>query len=72
MVLTTREALRALADGKKIRPTYWPKKFYIYLNDDGIIVDNDGDRDEFLSDRNYVLWEELEKKEYVLFKGESA
>jgi len=60
MVLTTREALVALAEGRKIRPTHWPKKCYITLTSDGLIVDNVMDREEFNSEHNYVLFQEVQ------------
>jgi hypothetical protein len=62
MVLSTREALVALAEGKKIRPTHWPKKCYIVLTSDGVIVDNVMDREEFNSEHNYVLFHEVQTK----------
>ena len=49
MVLTTKEALMALANGKKIRPTHWPKKCYIVLTSDGEIMDNDNYVEDFNS-----------------------
>lgn len=70
MVLTTREALKALAEGKKLRATYWPKKCYIYLNSEGDIVDNDDYVEDFNSKIQYVFWNEpVEQKErYYLFR----
>jgi hypothetical protein len=74
MVLSTRDALIALAEGKKLRPTHWPKKCYMYLNADGIIVDNDSDQEEFNSHTNYQLWEEpvTDKEQTYLFREEGS
>lgn len=62
MVLTTKEALMALANGKKLRPTHWPKKCYIVLTSDGEIMDNDNYVEDFNSKANYVIWEEVAVK----------
>jgi len=62
MVLTTREALLALANGKKIRPTHWPKKCYMMLTSDGDIVDNEHYVEDFDCKRNYVIYEEVQVK----------
>jgi hypothetical protein len=57
MILTTKQALEALVAGEKIRPTYWPKKCYIFLYD-GKIVDNDYEITDFVSTHQFVKWEE--------------
>jgi hypothetical protein len=56
MVLSTKEALELLAAGHRIRPTYWPSRFYLQLWD-GKIVDNDFEVTDFVSTHQYVRWE---------------
>lgn len=64
-ILTVIEALKALADGKKIQKTNWDESFYVYLSKSGIKeTDYDHNRghfingDEFGSDSKWQLYEE--------------
>lgn len=42
--LNTREMLRALADGKKLRLQIWCEKEYICLDSEGTLVDETGEK----------------------------
>lgn len=66
-----REALIALAEGKKLRKDYWPEDHFIYIDMDidALTYDQDGDRVAFDESANYIEYQKPKKqKEITLYR----
>lgn len=65
-VLTDKEALQALLDGKKLTTiTYGPTGQYIYLDDLGNLKDERGYKRNYNSLLRYKIWEPPKQKKKV-------
>ena len=60
-------AIKELQEGKRIRQSHYVKGVYLYMDDDGYIRFNDGEKYRFMSgvnldDDKWVIYEELEEE----------
>lgn len=60
----TKEIYQALIDGKKIRQKSWRQSLYIYLNENGNTVNQDGVRESYYltNFENWEIYQEPKKK----------
>lgn len=61
------EAIKELQEGKRIRESHYAKGVYLYMDDDGYIRFNEGEKYRFMSgvnldDDEWEIYEELEEK----------
>ncbi len=61
------EAIKELQEGKRIRESHYAKGVYLYMDDDGYIRFNDGEKYRFMSgvnldDDKWEIYEELEEE----------
>lgn len=61
------EAIKELQEGKRIRQSHYAKGVYLYMDDDGYIRFNDGEKYRFmggvnLDDDEWEIYEELEEE----------
>ena len=66
--LTMREALIALAEGKKITNTAWKKGYYIYINEGHLINNNGAHLEELEVFCNYELYTDPKEHEVTLYE----
>ena len=66
--MTIVEAVKALAEGKKIRSNHWKKGYYIRLIDNKVVSQNGWSGELCIEDFSSDIWEEY--KEPVLGKKE--
>lgn len=69
------EAIKELQEGKKIRESHYAKGVYLYMDDDGYIRFNNGEKYRFMSgvnlnDDEWEIYEELEEE--VKYKRKEA
>lgn len=63
--LTTKEAMQALLDGKKVRAKHWDSGLYMYINSKEKLVDQCGELEVFTCECYYELYEEPKPKKKV-------
>lgn len=62
--LTPQEALRALADGKKLTSSVWKNGDFVHL-ENGDILDECGMKTDIMPIKNYILYTEPKPKRKV-------
>lgn len=74
--MTTKEAMEALLEGKKITHPNWDEGEYVFLGDDGCIKDETGNNSFSLSNNNkYEIYKEPKPKVVIekwLCKGKTG
>ena len=75
--MTTKEAIQAMLDGKKVRVKTHDAQEYIYISDDGYIVDENNELIGFTNSSDREIYEEPKPKQTVviekwLCKGEDG
>jgi len=63
--MTTKEAIQAMLDGKKVRVCGWDTNFYVYISSDGYIRDNLEHLYNFENTLGWEIYEEPKPKETV-------
>lgn len=63
--MTTKEAIRAMLDGQKVRLQEWDKIEYVHIADDGHIRDEKERLFAFTSANTYEIYKEPKPKETV-------
>ena len=66
--MTTKEAIQAMLDGKKVRVKTQDAQEYIYISDDGYIVDENNELIDFTNSRNWEIYKEPKPKRTVVIE----
>ena len=66
--MTTKEAIQAMLDGKKVRVKTQDAQEYIYISDDGYIVDENNELIGFTNSSNWEIYEEPKPKQTVVIE----
>ena len=70
-VYNPRDVMEVLLSGECIRRYSWPEDSYIKMSEDGKIVDQDGNFDEFHSDGLYHIYYPPQKKKKTVYQWAS-
>jgi len=63
--MNTREALKAMLEGKKVRGVTWDTGEYVFISKDGYIIDNEHNLIGITNSSNWEIYEEPKPKQTV-------